>query len=74
VLMAAGAIANLTLWPNDPVLTMTAFIGRTATGDISTGGTSYFTVFAVGSLLFIITLTVNMIAIALVRRFREVYE
>jgi phosphate transport system permease protein len=74
VLMAAGAIANLTLWPNDPVLTMTAFIGRTATGDISTGGTSYFTVFAVGSLLFVITLTVNMIAIALVRRFREVYE
>lgn len=74
VLMAAGAMANLTLWPNDPVLTMTAFIGRTATGDISTGGTSYYTVFAVGSLLFVITLTVNMIAIALVRRFREVYE
>lgn len=74
VLMAAGAMANLTLWPNDPILTMTAFIGRTATGDISTGGTSYYTVFAVGSLLFLITLTVNMIAIALVRRFREVYE
>lgn len=74
VLMAAGAMANLTLWPNDPVLTMTAFIGRTATGDISTGGTSYYTVFAVGSLLFLITLTVNMIAIVLVRRFREVYE
>lgn len=74
VLMAAGAMANLTLWPNDPVLTMTAFIGRTATGDISTGGTSYYTVFAVGSLLFLITLIVNLIAIALVRRFREVYE
>lgn len=74
VLMAAGAMANLTLWPNDAILTMTAFIGRTATGDISTGGTSYFTVFAVGTLLFLITLTVNMIAIALVRRFREVYE
>ncbi|MEX1078119.1 MAG: phosphate ABC transporter permease subunit PstC [Homoserinimonas sp.] len=74
VLMAAGAMAGLTLWPNDPILTMTAFIGRTATGDISTGGTAYYTVFAVGSLLFLITLTVNMIAIALVRRFREVYE
>ncbi len=74
VLMAAGAIANLTLWPNDPILTMTAFIGRTATGDISTGTTAYYTVFAVGAVLFAITLTVNLIAIALVRRFREVYE
>jgi len=74
VLMAAGAMANLTLWPNDPILTMTAFVGRTATGDISTGTTSYYTVFAVGALLFLITLTVNLIAISLVRRFREVYE
>ena len=74
VLMAAGAIANLTLWPNDPILTMTAFIGRTATGDISTGTTAYYTVFAVGALLFLITFTINMIAIALVRRFREAYE
>lgn len=74
VLMAAGAMANLTLWPNDAILTMTAFIGRTATGDISTGSVAYFTVFAVGALLFAITLTVNLIAIALVRRFREAYE
>lgn len=74
VLMAAGAMANLSLWPNDGILTMTAFIGRTATGDISTGSTAYYTVFAVGALLFLITLTVNLIAIALVRRFREVYE
>lgn len=74
VLMAAGAMANLTLWPNDPILTMTAFVGRTATGDISTGTTAYYTVFAVGALLFLITLTVNLIAITLVRRFREVYE
>ncbi|MGK0714942.1 phosphate ABC transporter permease subunit PstC [Leucobacter sp. W1153] len=74
VLMAAGAMANLSLWPNDSVLTMTAFIGRTATGDISTGSTAYYTVFAVGALLFVFTFLVNMIAIALVRRFREAYE
>ena len=74
VLLAAGAMASRTIWPNDPVLTMTAFIGRTATGDISTGTTAYYTVFAVGALLFVITLLVNTIAIALVRRFREVYE
>lgn len=74
VLMAAGAVASLTLWPNDPVLTMTAFIGRTATGDISTGSLTYFTVFAVGALLFVTTLLINMISIRLVRKFREVYE
>lgn len=74
VLMAAGAMANLSLWPNDGVLTMTAFVGRTSTGDIATGTTTYYTVFAVGALLFVITLIVNMIAITLVRRFREAYE
>lgn len=74
VLMAAGAVANLSLWPNDPVLTMTAFIGRTSTGDISTGSTTYYTVFAVGALLFVVTLIINMFAIRLVRKFREVYE
>ena len=74
VLMAAGAVASLSLWPNDPVLTMTAYIGRTSTGDISTGSTAYYTVFAVGALLFLVTLIINMISIRLVRKFREVYE
>lgn len=74
VLMAAGAVASLSLWPNDPVLTMTAYIGRTSTGDISTGSTAYFTVFAVGALLFVITLIINLISIRLVNKFREAYE
>lgn len=74
VLLAAGAVANLSLWPNDPVLTMTAFIARTSTGDISTGTVTYYTIFAVGSLLFTITLIMNLISIRLARRFREVYE
>ncbi|MFK5634434.1 MULTISPECIES: phosphate ABC transporter permease subunit PstC [unclassified Ornithinimicrobium] len=74
VLLAAGAAANLTLWPNDSVLTMTTFIARTSTGDIGTGTTTYYTIFAVGSVLFAITFVMNMISIALVRRFRETYE
>ncbi|WP_165989670.1 phosphate ABC transporter permease subunit PstC [Streptomyces sp. YIM 98790] len=57
-----------------PAQTMTAYIGRTSTGDISTGTTAYYTIFAVGSLLFLMTLVMNMFAIRLVRRFREVYE
>jgi phosphate transport system permease protein len=74
VLLAAGATANATFDPGKAVLTMTAFIGRTATGDIGTGTITYDTIFAVGALLFVMTLAMNVIAIRLVRRFREVYE
>ena len=74
VLLAAGASPNLTLDPTASILTMTAFIGQTATGDIATGTIQYNTIFAVGALLFVMTLTMNMVAIRLVRRFREIYE
>jgi phosphate transport system permease protein len=74
VLMAAGATARLGLWPNQEALPMTAFIARTSTGDIPTGSTIYYTVFAVGALLFTITFTMNYFSSRLVRRFREAYE
>jgi phosphate transport system permease protein len=74
VLLAAGASPNLTFDPTASILTMTAFIGQTATGDIATGTIQYETIFAVGALLFVMTLTMNMLAIRLVRRFREIYE
>jgi phosphate transport system permease protein len=74
VLLAAGATPNATFNPGESVLTMTAFIGRTATGDVATGTIPYDTIFAVGSLLFVMTLVMNIFAIRLVRRFREVYE
>ncbi len=74
VLLAAGGTPNGTLHPGESVLTMTAFIGNTATGDIGTGTITYDTIFAVGSLLFVLTLAMNVVAIRLVRRFREVYE
>ena len=53
---------------------MTGHIGQASTGDLSTGTVDYYTVFAVGALLFVLTLAMNMCAIRLVRRFREVYE
>jgi phosphate transport system permease protein len=53
---------------------MTAFIGQTATGDIATGTITYDTIFAVGLLLFVMTLVMNVISIRLVRKFREVYD
>lgn len=74
VLLAAGANAQLTFDPGQSVLTMTAFIGRTATGDIGVGTITYKTIFAVGALLFVMTLVMNMFAIRLVRKYREVYE
>jgi phosphate transport system permease protein len=74
VLLACGANPNASFNPFDSVLTMTASIARVATGDIGTGTITYDTIFAVGSLLFVMTLGMNAIAIRLVRRFREVYE
>ncbi|MEX2448169.1 MAG: phosphate ABC transporter permease subunit PstC [Solirubrobacterales bacterium] len=74
VLLAAGASPNLTLGFTESVQTMTAFIGQTATGDIATGTVTYYTIFAVGLLLFLMTLVLNMISIRLVRRFHEAYD
>ena len=74
VLIAAGSTPNLTLNPGESVQAMTAFIGTTATGDVATGTIEYKTIFAVGTLLFVLTLIMNMISIRLVRKYREVYE
>jgi phosphate transport system permease protein len=75
VLMAAGAgTRDLTFNPWGSIQTSTAYIGSTATGDIATGTIQYDTIFAVGMVLFVITFCMNVIAIRLVRRYREVYE
>ena len=74
VLIAAGYTPNLTFWPNESIQTMTAYIGNTATGDIATGSLDYKSVFAVGTVLFLMTLVMNLLSIRLVRRYREVYE
>jgi phosphate transport system permease protein len=74
VVIAGGSTPNFTLWPNEPVQAMTSYIAVTATGDIPTGSLDYKSIFAVGSLLFLITLAMNMVSIRLVRRYREVYE
>ena len=59
--------------PREGMQTMTGFIAQTAGGENPVGSTSYNTLFAVGLLLFMITLVVNVISIAFVRRFRQVY-
>jgi phosphate transport system permease protein len=52
---------------------MTGFIAQTATGESTPGTLSYDTLFAVGLLLFLLTLVMNVVSIWLVRRFREKY-
>jgi len=74
VLIAAGQIASNSLDPRDPHYTLASFIGATAKGDIPTGSIEYKTIFAVGTLLFVLTLVMNLISIRFVRRFRQVYE
>jgi phosphate transport system permease protein len=74
VLLAAGSTPNLTFLPNEAVQTMTAYIAVVATGDLSTGSLDYKSVFAVGTLLFLMSLAMNLLSIRLVRRYREVYE
>jgi phosphate transport system permease protein len=74
VLVAGGGVPDLSLNPFQSAQTMTAYIAGRATGDIAAGTVVYDTIFAVGALLFVMTFTMNMLAIRLVRRFREAYE
>jgi phosphate transport system permease protein len=74
VLIACGQRPNLSFDPREGMETMTTFIGATGAGDIPTGSIEYKTIFAVGLTLFVMTLVMNLFAIRLVRRFREVYE
>lgn len=73
VALAAGTRARVVGSPLDEGQTMTGFIAQTATGESSPGSLGYNTLFAVGLLLFAITLVFNLIAAAVVRRYRETY-
>jgi phosphate transport system permease protein len=73
VALAAGGQRNLSLDPREGMQGMTGFIAQTAGGENPVGSVSYDMLFAVGLLLFLITLVINGIAIAFVRRYRQVY-
>ena len=74
VLIAMGQQAKLTFDPREAAEAMTAFIAATGAGDVPTGSIEYKTIFAVGATLFVLTLVMNVVAIRLVRKYREVYE
>lgn len=73
-LLAAGSKAQLSGNPGEEGQTMAGFIGFAGIGDQATGSTGYQSIFAVGALLFVVTMLLNIASIRIVRRFREVYE
>jgi len=74
VAVAAGAGPNFTLNPFQGAETITGHIVRISGGDLSYDSIDYNSIFVLGLLLFVITLTLNFISQRIVRRFREVYE
>jgi phosphate transport system permease protein len=74
VVMAAGLAANLTANPFESVTTVTVQIVQLLTGDQEFDSAKTLAAFALGLVLFLITLVLNLIALTVVRRYREAYE
>ena len=74
VVMAAGLAANLTANPLDSVTTVTVQIVTLLTGDQEFDSAKTLAAFALGLTLFVVTLALNVIALHIVRRYREQYE
>ena len=74
VAIAAGAGPKFTFNPFESAETMTGHIVRISGGDLSYDSIDYNSIFAIGLLLFMMTLVLNIISRFIVARFREVYE
>ncbi len=74
VVMAAGLAANLTANPFEAVTTVTVQIVTLLTGDQEFDSAKTLAAFALGLMLFLVTLTLNVIALYVVRRYREEYD
>jgi phosphate transport system permease protein len=74
VVMAAGIIASLTANPLEPVTTVTVQIVTLLIGDVEFDNPKTLAAFALGLVLFLVTLLLNVIALRIVRKYREQYE
>ncbi len=74
VAIAAGQRPILTLDPRRAIETMTAYIVQVSLGDVPHGTLEFRTIFAVGLVLFLLTLALNLLAIRIIERYREVYR
>jgi phosphate transport system permease protein len=74
VALATGSRAQLIRDPRQPMQAMTGYIVQVFSGDVVQGSTVYYSLFAVGLLLFVITLLMNIVSQIVVARFREEYQ
>lgn len=74
VVMAAGLMAKLTINPLDSVTTVTVQIVTLLIGDTSFDNPKTLAAFALGMMLFLITLGINVFALRIVRKYREIYD
>ena len=74
VTIAAGGVSNLSWNPLEAMQTMTAYIMEVAMGDTPRGTVEYESIFAVGLMLFVFTLSLNMVAQWVLAKFREIYD
>ena len=74
VTIAAGGVSNLSWNPLEAMQTMTAYIMEVAMGDTPRGTVEYESIFAVGLMLFVFTLSLNMLAQVVIAKFREIYD
>ncbi len=74
VVMAAGLMARLTINPLDSVTTVTVQIVTLLIGDTSFDNPKTLAAFALGMMLFLVTLVINIFAIRIVRKYREIYD
>ena len=73
VTIAMGAQANFGGSPLESMQAMTAYIVQVVGGETPRESVTFKSIFAVGSALFLITLTLNLVSYWFVRRFREIY-
>ena len=73
VTIAAGATPQLTANPLESIQTMTAYIVQLSLGEAPHGSLEFNTIFAVGLLLFLMTLVMNLLGFWVVRRWRMKY-
>lgn len=74
VVMAAGLAANLTANPLDAVTTVTVQIVTLLVGDQEFDSAKTLSAFALGLVLFTMTLALNVVALRIVRKYREIYD
>jgi phosphate transport system permease protein len=74
VVMAAGLAANLTINPLEAVTTVTVQIVTLLVGDQEFDSAKTLAAFALGLVLFVVTLALNVVALVIVRRYREKYD